>query len=744
MARSKSRELYADIVIVFKYKHPSASTAKGSPTKSELEQETLKAYEDVLARLRRVGLQYETRPSGRETILIFVLCPWSILKREVVRSDIHDWLKGAKAADTTETEKRLQPVKARDQSLDDLTDSDRIRLTYELIIEHVSEGGAGIFPEEDGFVESVLPLHDWEFNKAWLKSWSTKWVVSEEDLCRIRNHFGEKVAYYFEYLEYYFLCLIVPTFLGILFHFFGSPFSILYSFCVMLWAIVYIESWKRRERELALWWGVKNVRKSENRRHEFQGDGNTVDPITGETVPFFSPWKRWARKIAGLPIIFAGALMLSVLVTLMFVVEVFLEVYYGGYMKEILVYLPTVLFTLAMPYVEDTCNGVARRLTDFENHETNGSYDYHLVQKIFIFKILNSYLSVLLTAFVYIPFGPSVIAILQALGLPFATVAIEPKMLQDRLQAFMISNQLISFFTETIFPWVTRRLMESAAKVQKEVSEVLHHEEHVDEEKEGFGAQDPEEIKRFIKNVQSQVELPVYDVNEDYGEMLEQFGYITLFSVIWPLTGLCAFVNNWIELRSDAAKICFHTRRPLPSRTDSIGPWIDNLEHLAWFSSLTNASILYLFRGTMSHQADTLASPSMLLLCLLASEHVYIGLKWVVRNVLESIPTEAEVKARKGAYDVKRKWLTRLNDASGHTVGASISSKRSSSSSSFNSKAGTSTAAAVGDNEESETISKVVVDCITNRWASGREFAASSTECDLGALAIRSAFKAAS
>lgn len=149
---------------------------------------------------------------------------------------------------------------------------------------------------------------------------------------------------------------------------------------------------------------------------------------------------------------------------------------------------------------------------------------------------------------------------------------------------------------------------------------------------------------------------------------------MSLFSVIWPLTGLCAFINNWVELRSDAAKICFHTRRPIPSRTDSIGPWIDHLQHLTWFSSLTNASMLYLFRGATDHKDLTGADVSsrlslgMMLLCVVASEHVYLGLRWTVRTILESIPTEADLSSHRKEYGIKASWLTRLNSAIGRTT----------------------------------------------------------------------------
>lgn len=42
-----------------------------------------------------------------------------------------------------------------------------------------------------------------------------------------------------------------------------------------------------------------------------------------------------------------------------------------------------------------------------------------------------------------------------------------------------------------------------------------------------------------------------------------------------------------------------------------------------------------------------------------------MGLQWVVRTVLEGIPTDAEILVRKKEYGVTRSWLTRLNDVIG-------------------------------------------------------------------------------
>ncbi|KAF9930111.1 hypothetical protein FBU30_000861 [Linnemannia zychae] len=658
----RTLDVYADLVLVFKYKQP---TIKGvAIKKAEYEQKTLAAYQEVVTSLARVGLQYETRPSGDDTLFIFILCPWTVLKREATRNSIHDWLAGIKVADTSETEALLQPVKERDQTLDQITEADRIRIISDLITTLPSEGGAGIHPNNHDYVDSILPLHDKAFNKAWIKAWSTKWIVNEKDLSRVRDHFGEKVAYYFEFLQYYSLWLAAPTALGLIVHFFGSSFSVFYGIFVIIWATFFTETWKRREKELALMWRVQNVSRTEMRRPSFKGTTMAPDPVTGEMVPFFSPWKRWSRKMLGIPIVLGGALALTTVITTVFGIEVFLTVYYDGYLKEVLIYLPMVLYSLAIPNVAAICKSISQRLTEYENYETHGSYEYHLMQKVFIFNALTSYMSILLTAYVYIPYGPQVISTFQNYGLSFSSATIDPHMLQNRLKAFMITTQAVSFATETVVPWLTRRAKVQAIKIQKDVAEKLHKSQP---EGELPVTEDSEDAKKFLKRVRKQADLPEYDVNEDYAEMVLQFGYVSLFSVIWPLTGLCAFVNNWVELRSDAAKISFNARRPIPVRTDTIGPWLDNLQYITWFSSLTNASILYLFHGTID-VADSHGPRmklGMLLLTLLFSEHAYIGLRMLVGFILDSIPTEAELDVRRREFGVKRSWLSRLGDAIG-------------------------------------------------------------------------------
>ncbi|KIJ58799.1 hypothetical protein HYDPIDRAFT_33812 [Hydnomerulius pinastri MD-312] len=91
-------------------------------------------------------------------------------------------------------------------------------------------------------------------------------------------------------------------------------------------------------------------------------------------------------------------------------------------------------------------------------------------------------------------------------------------------------------------------------------------------------------------------ELPEYEDFEDYGEMVTQIGYVALWSTLWPLAPVIVLLNNYIEARSDAFKIVVHTRRPIPVRTDTIGPWLASLSFLTWLSALPNSALVYHLR----------------------------------------------------------------------------------------------------------------------------------------------------
>jgi len=112
---------------------------------------------------------------------------------------VNDWVHGIRAeAPEKNTRVALQE--------EPLYEGERLRIIYRLMTNPESEGGAGITPKEGEWenVESIFALHDHAYNKAWIKDWSTKWLLEPEDLDEIRNRLGESVRARIN-------CLCMPT-----------------------------------------------------------------------------------------------------------------------------------------------------------------------------------------------------------------------------------------------------------------------------------------------------------------------------------------------------------------------------------------------------------------------------------------------------------------------------------------------------------------------------------------------------
>lgn len=85
-----------------------------------------------------------------------------------------------------------------------------------------------------------------------------------------------------------------------------------------------------------------------------------------------------------------------------------------------------------------------------------------------------------------------------------------------------------------------------------------------------------------------------YNTYEDYLEMYIQFGYVVLFASVAPLAAFAALLNNIIEIRLDAFKLCKIFKRPLAKRAKNTGAWLLAFETLLVMSIITNCGLLYL------------------------------------------------------------------------------------------------------------------------------------------------------
>jgi hypothetical protein len=103
---------------------------------------------------------------------------------------------------------------------------------------------------------------------------------------------------------------------------------------MVLWGLLFTEFWRRKERELAIWWGTRNFSRFEQRRPEFHEEKYVKNAITGEMEPFFPPWKRWLRRAIAAPVILTCSIALSFVLLAYILFEVIMSEYYSGPFRE--------------------------------------------------------------------------------------------------------------------------------------------------------------------------------------------------------------------------------------------------------------------------------------------------------------------------------------------------------------------------------------------------------------------------
>ncbi|XP_041948826.1 anoctamin-8 isoform X1 [Alosa sapidissima] len=123
---------------------------------------------------------------------------------------------------------------------------------------------------------------------------------------------------------------------------------------------------------------------------------------------------------------------------------------------------------------------------------------------------------------------------------------------------------------------------------------------------------------------------------QDYQEMFIQFGYVVLFSSAFPLAAMCALINNIIEIRSDALKLCTGLQRPYSQRVENIGQWQTAMEAMGLIAIIVNCYLIGQC-GQIQRLFPWL-SPEMTIVSIVILEHFAILLKYVIHMAIPDIP----------------------------------------------------------------------------------------------------------
>ncbi|XP_073835487.1 anoctamin-2-like [Musca autumnalis] len=497
----------------------------------------------------------------------------------------------------------------------------------------------------DRVYESAYSLHDDAARQVLLKYWANlKMWKDQQPLDAIKEYFGAKVAIYFAWLGFYTNMLIPISIAGILQLFYGfitrngdpisreicdtntttlmcpqcdrdcdywklkdtcgaakinyfidNKMTVIYAFLISIWAVVYLELWKRYSANLVHNWGLteythgvehprpqylEKLRKNKKLAEKFQTkDGqNLIDP----EIPF------WSVKFSAFFTSYSVAI-LSICISIMAIVAMIIYRMAQKASHSVLgddnstTYkvmaqpMTAGLIDLSIITILHYAYGyLAEILTNREYCRTQTEYDESLTIKIYIFQFVNYYFSLFYIAFVKGKF----------VGYPMKYNRIFTFRQQECYPGGCLMELCIQLVIITVGKQLMNALIENLLPILKKTCKELN-----------FGGGSRKSIKKLQADNQWTADYPLEPWTSrllfgEYLEMVMQYGFITLFSVAFPLAPLLALINNAIEVRTDAVKMLKFIRRPVAQRTSNIGVWFGIMAVLTRLAVATCAMII--------------------------------------------------------------------------------------------------------------------------------------------------------
>nr|XP_057935307.1 anoctamin-7 [Doryrhamphus excisus]XP_057935308.1 anoctamin-7 [Doryrhamphus excisus] len=455
-----------------------------------------------------------------------------------------------------------------------------------------------------------------------------------QPLDHIREYFGEKIALYFAWLGFYTAWLVPASLVGTLVFLAGlwlmttdvpakelcnsggdfimcplcnicsswnySSICITYkagilfdnggtvflSVFMSLWAVTFLEYWKRTCSSLSHRWDCSDFQEIEERpRPEFatMAPMTMRNPLTGAEEPYFPESKRLNRVLTGCMI-----MIIMVVVVLMFLIAIILYrsilsiviskanysffIFSAGRIASL---TGSVLNLLVILILSRVYISLAHILTRWEMHRTQTKYEDMFILKVFIFQFVNFYSSPVYIAFFkgrFIGYPGNYDTLFGVRNEDCGSGGCLIELAQELL-IIMVGKQLINNVQEFIMPKVRAWWQKRKRRVKE-----------VQEEEGGEEAACPWEVDYQL--------LLCEGLFSEYLEMVIQFGFITIFVAACPLAPLFALINNWVEIRLDAQKFVTEYRRPVVERAPDIGIWFDILQFITYMAVLGNAFLI--------------------------------------------------------------------------------------------------------------------------------------------------------
>lgn len=505
----------------------------------------------------------------------------------------------------------------------------------------------------NGVYTSAYPLHDGEIEgvnaepndrKLLYEEWASYSVFYKyQPIGLIRKYFGEKVGLYFAWLGVYTQMLIPAAIVGVIVflygcatvddnipsmeicdhrnnitmcplcdracsywklvtacgtarasHLFDNPATVFFSIFMALWAVLFMEHWKRRQMRLNYVWDLTGFGEEEEDHNRAEYEFRVMQKTLKQEHSTPKGEKVKLTCTDRLPAYLTTVVMMGFMIAVTFAIVFGVILYrisikaalhmsnYPAARSNIRATVKTtaaIINLIIIIILDEIYAAIARWLTTLEVPKTDKSFEERLIFKTFILKFVNAFTPIVYLAFfrgrlvgrpgnyLYVVGSYRMEECAHAGCLMELCIQLCITMLGKQL----IQNNLFEIGIPKLKKLLRRRKSELDSKQEEELNKTLqrHERDHI------LG--------------------PFVGLSPEYMEMIIQFGMVTLFVASFPLAPLFALLNNIIEIRLDAKKFVMELRRPIAAKAKDIGIWYNLLRGLSKVAVIVNVSLFCLF-----------------------------------------------------------------------------------------------------------------------------------------------------
>ncbi|XP_054911528.1 anoctamin-2b isoform X3 [Poeciliopsis prolifica] len=508
-----------------------------------------------------------------------------------------------------------------------------------------------------GVYDAAFPLHDGDFKVTGpLEERNDRQVLFEEwarysafykyqPIDLVRKYFGEKIGLYFAWLGVYTQLLIPASIVGIIVfgygvatvdtnipslemcderlnftmcplcdgacdywhlstacgtarasHLFDNPATVFFAIFMSLWAVLFLEQWKRRQISLSFSWDLTGIEDDEEHprpkyetilleKRQRKQQKKKKKKKKNETVAEKLTWKDrlpgYFMNISSILFMFGltfsavfGVIVYRITVSALMAMSPDPETKSN---VRVTVTATAVIINLVVILILDEIYGaVALWLTELEIPKTETNFEERLILKAFLLKFMNAYAPIFYVAFFKGRFA----------GRPGSYVYVFNDYRMEecapggclielciQLSIIMLGKQLIQ-----------NNIFEIGIPKLKKLIHALKEKKPTLKEKDGERPPQQWNLDYAL--------APFEGLTPEYMEMIIQFGFVSLFVASFPLAPLFALLNNVIEIRLDARKFVTELRRPVTARAKDIGVWYNILSGMGKLSVIINAFVI--------------------------------------------------------------------------------------------------------------------------------------------------------